>query len=297
MYSIFHIQGGLGKHIAATAVAKAIKNNYPERKLIVVCAFADIFINLPFVDRVFVIGNTPYFYQEYVEDNDALIFHNEPYFTTDHIYKRLPLIQSWCKMYGLKYNGEQPEIIFNALQKNAAKEVWVGDKPTMVLHTNGGLMTTNAKPYMWARDMPMNLAQEIVKRYKDQYTIFHCTKMNSPQIEDTITIQFKPGEMELSQMEYLSLLLYSDKRILIDSSLQHAAAALNLPSVVLWNATSPKVFGYDIHTNIETDKPHDFKLPNSYLFDFDFMGQEYEYPFVEEGVLFDKDKIFAALDT
>ena len=297
MYSIFHIQGGLGKHIAATAVAKAIKNNYPERKLIVVCAFADIFINLPFVDRVFVIGNTPYFYQEYVEDNDALIFHNEPYFTTDHIYKRLPLIQSWCKMYGLKYNGEQPEIIFNALQKNAAKEVWVGDKPTMVLHTNGGLMTTNAKPYMWARDMPMNLAQEIVTRYKDQYTIFHCTKMNSPQIEDTITIQFKPGEMELSQMEYLSLLLYSDKRILIDSSLQHAAAALNLPSVVLWNATSPKVFGYDIHTNIETDKPHDFKLPNSYLFDFDFMGQEYEYPFVEEGVLFDKDKIFAALDT
>ena len=48
---------------------------------------------------------------------------------------------------------------------------------------------------------------------------------------------------------------------------------------------------------LKLNKPHDFKLPNSYLFDFDFMGQEYEYPFVEEGVLFDKDKIFAALDT
>jgi hypothetical protein len=297
MYSIFQIQGGLGKHIAATAVAKAIKNNHPERKLIVVCAYAEIFINLPFVDRVFVIGNTPYFYQEYVEDKDPLIFSNEPYFTTDHVNKRLPLIQTWCKMYDLNYNGEQPELIFNALQKNAAKEVWVGDKPTMILHTNGGLMTTDAKPYMWARDMPMDLAREIVARYKDKYTIFHCTKLNSPQIEDTITIWFKPGEMELNQMEYLSLLLYSDKRILIDSSLQHAAAALNLPSVVLWNATSPKVFGYDIHTNIETEKPHDFKLPNSYLFDFDFMGQEHEYPFLEEGVLFDKEKIFQAIDT
>ena len=27
-YVIFHIEGGLGKHIAATAVAKTIKNNY-----------------------------------------------------------------------------------------------------------------------------------------------------------------------------------------------------------------------------------------------------------------------------
>ena len=26
-YSIFHIEGGLGKHVAAIAVAKAIKNN------------------------------------------------------------------------------------------------------------------------------------------------------------------------------------------------------------------------------------------------------------------------------
>jgi hypothetical protein len=33
-YSIFHLQGGIGKHIAATAVARTIKNNHPDRKLI-----------------------------------------------------------------------------------------------------------------------------------------------------------------------------------------------------------------------------------------------------------------------
>ncbi|MFZ9376790.1 MAG: hypothetical protein ACO25K_06670, partial [Candidatus Fonsibacter ubiquis] len=57
-YSIFHVQGGIGKHIAATAVAKAIKNNHPDRKLIVVCAYTDIFINLTFVDRVYSLGRT-----------------------------------------------------------------------------------------------------------------------------------------------------------------------------------------------------------------------------------------------
>jgi hypothetical protein len=97
-------------------------------------------------------------------------------------------------------------------------------------------------------------------------------------------------------MEFLSIILHSEKRILIDSCLQHAAAALNLSSVVLWNGTSPKVFGHEIHTNIETTKPRNFKLPGSYLFDFDFMGVEYEYPFNEREDIFDIDQIIEAIE-
>jgi hypothetical protein len=296
-YSIFHVQGGLGKHIAASAVAKCIKNNHPHRKLIVVCVYTDVFINLPFVDRVYQLGNTNYFYQNYIENKDSLIFHNEPYFTTDHIHKKLPLIQTWCKMYDLEYKGEMPELIFNSLQKKLSKEVWVKDKkPTMVIHTNGGLITPDAKPYMWARDMPFDIAQQIVDKYHKKYTIYQSTKMNSPKLVNAIPIQFDE-QTQLSTLEFLSLIIHSDKRILIDSSLQHAAAALKLPSVVLWNGTSPKVFGYDMHTNIETTKPHNFKLPGSYLFDFDFNGVEHEYPFNENEDLFDIDKIFEAIET
>jgi len=71
-YSIFHVQGGIGKHIAATAVARAIKNNYPDRKLIIVCVWTDIFINLTFVDRVYPLGGTQYFYQNYIQGKDSL---------------------------------------------------------------------------------------------------------------------------------------------------------------------------------------------------------------------------------
>jgi hypothetical protein len=296
-YSIFHVQGGLGKHIAASAVAKCIKNNHPSRKLIVVSVYTDVFMNLPFVDRVYQLNNTNYFYQNYIENQDSLIFHNEPYFTTDHIHKKLPLIQTWCKMYGLNYNGESPELIFNPLQKKLSKEVWVKDKkPTMVIHTNGGLITPDAKPYMWARDMPFDIAQQIVDKYHKKYTIYQATKMNSPKLINATPIQFDE-QTQLSTLEFLSLILHSDKRILIDSCLQHAAVALKLSSVVLWNGTSPKVFGYDMHTNIETVKPHNFKLPGSYLFDFDFNGSEHEYPFSENEDLFDIDKIFEAIET
>jgi ADP-heptose:LPS heptosyltransferase len=301
-YCIFHVQGGLGKHIAASAVCKAIKNNYPDRKLILVCVYTDAFKNLPYIDRVFPLGNTQYFYQTYIDGKDSLIFANEPYYTTTHIHKQLPLVQTWCKMYGLEYNGETPDFRFNGLQKKVSKEVWKtqhGKKPVMILHTNGGLITPDAKPFMWARDMPIDVAQQIFDRYRKDFTIYQCTKVNSPKIDGANIIEFgfNQGDMQLNLIEFLSVLIHSDVRILIDSCMQHAAAALKLPSMVLWNGTSPKVFGYDMHTNLETVMPNDFKLPNSYLFDFDFNGDEFEYPYDDTEDLYDMEKIFEYIDS
>ena len=294
-YSIFHIQGGIGKHIAATAVAKAIKNNHPDRKLIVVCAYSDIFINLSFVDRVFSIGNTSYFYQEYIQDKDSIIFYHEPYYTTNHIHKRKKLIENWCDLYSLKYNGETPELKFNKLQFDVSKTVWSRKKPIMVLHTNGGMMTADAKPYAWTRDMPTDIAQELVEHYKKDYHIFQITKINSSKLNEAEHV-FATQQQSLSLMELFSIFLHSKKRVLIDSCMQHAAAAMKRKSTVLWNGTSPKVFGYDLHDNICTDIPYDFKLPGSYLFDFDFNGNEVEYPFTDDVKLYDINKIIESID-
>jgi hypothetical protein len=294
-YSIFHLQGGIGKHVAATAVAQCIKNNHPDRKLIVVCAYPDIFINLPFVHRVFTLGATSYFYQEFVQGKDSILFHHEPYYTTNHIHKRKSLIPNWCEMYGLKYNNEKPTIKFNKLQFDLSKQFWQRKKPSMLIHTNGGMMTTDAKSYAWTRDMPTDLAQELVNHYQKDYHIFQVTKLNSPKLNGAEHIYATP-QQSLSLMEFFSVLMHSKKRILIDSSLQHAAAAMNRKSTVLWNGTSPKVFGYDMHDNITTEIPYDFKLPGSYLFDFDFNGNEVEYPFTDDVKLFDINKIIASVD-
>jgi ADP-heptose:LPS heptosyltransferase len=292
-YSLFHVQGGFGKHIAATAVAKCIKNNHPSRELILTAVYTEIYQNLPFVDRVYQLGNTSYYYQTYVEDMDSLIFANEPYFTTDHVNKKLPLIHTWSKMYGLKYKGEMPQITFNHLQKKIAKEFWTNrsnGKPILVIQTNGGLLNEQ-RPYLWARDMPIALAQKLVDHYEKDYHIFQITKPTG-EVLDGVEVINTP----MSNMELVSILLQSEKRIFIDSCMQHAAAALKMPSVVLWNGTSPKVFGWDMHTNIQARKPAKFKLPNSVFFDFDFIGVEAEYPYVdEEEDIFDFDKIIEAV--
>jgi hypothetical protein len=289
-YAIFHIEGGLGKHVAATAVAKCIKNNYPKKSLIVVCAYPEIFLNLDFVDRVYKIGNTPYFYQDYIENKNSLIFKHEPYFTTEHVNKTLPLIENWCKLYNLEYNNEKPQISFNLRQKQYGLNRWLREKPIMVIQTNGGPLNQQPYPYSWTRDIPYDISQHLVKTYSEEYHIIQICRNPSQSLQGCEVIT-----EELTNMELFSLLIHSEKRILIDSCLQHAASALNLPSTVLWIGTSPKIFGYEMHDNIESIIPKEIKLPDSYLFDFGFLGQLHECPFMENNI-FDLNQIISSIE-
>lgn len=289
-YSLFHIEGGLGKHVAATAVARCIKNNHPDRKLIVVCAYPEIFLNLDFVDRVYRLGVTPYFYQDYIENQDTIVFKHEPYFTTEHIYKKLALIENWCKLYELNYDGEQPELVFNIRQRQFGYTKWGRPRPIMVIQTHGGPIKDQPYPYSWTRDMPPPVAEEIVRAFSNQYHIIQICRDSSQAINGAEAV-FAP----MSNMELFSLLLYSQKRVLIDSCLQHAAAALGLPSTVLWIGTSPQIFGYPIHDNIVATLPANFKLPDSYLFDYGFHGNLHECPLLDLNI-FDTSEVLNSIN-
>jgi hypothetical protein len=278
-YSIFHIEGGLGKHVLATAVAKCIKNNHPDRNLIIVCAYPEVFLNLEFVDRVYRIGMTPYFYDDYINNKDSLIFKHEPYFTSDHINKKLPLIINWCKLFGLEYNNEQPTLAFNLRQQQISNNKWKREKPVMVIQTNGGPLQDQQYPYSWTRDIPYDIAQTIVNHFSNYYHIIQICRDKANVLNNV-----EPHFDSMSNMELFALLAYSEKRLLIDSCLQHAAAAINLPSTVLWIGTSPIVFGYNIHNNIVAQLPNTVKLPDSYLFDYNFNGSTHECPMFDTNI-------------
>jgi len=288
-YSIFHLEGGLGKHIAAIAVAKCIKNNNPDRKLIVICAYPEIFLNLKFVDRVYRIGSTPYFYDDYIKDKDSLMFKHEPYFTTEHIHNQLPLIENWCKLYNLEYTGEMPELLFNMRQQQVGLTKWAREKPIMLIHTNGGPFNDQPFPYSWTRDLPHQNALEISQHFKKDYHIIQICRKPETALPDVEVVK-EP----MSNMEFLSLLLVSQKRLLIDSCLQHAAYALGLSSTVCWIGTSPIIFGYTMHNNIIANIPEGVKLVDSYLFDYGFHGMAHECPFINEPI-FDSNEIANSL--
>lgn len=289
-YAIFHIEGGLGKHIAATAVAKTIKNNHKDRKLIIVCSYPEIFVNLPCVWRVYRNNTTSYFYDDFVKDKDSLVFKHEPYFTTEHIHGKLPLIQNWCNLYNLNWLGEMPEVKFNLREQMVFQKKWAREKPIFLIQTNGGPLLEQPFPYSWTRDMPQLLSKSIVEQFKKDYHIIQICR-NELNFIDDVEVQSQP----MSNMELLYLLTMSEKRLLIDSSLQHGAAALKLPSTVLWVATNPKIFGYDLHDNIVANISKTIPLPDSYLFDYNFHGSLHECPIFEGDILFDFDKIINSL--
>ena len=293
--AILQIQGGLGKHLYLTAAVQVLKNNFPDRDVICVVAWPELFANLQGVKRVFPLGGTQYFYDEYIEGKDPLIFAQEVYFHTDHVLQRSPLIETWCKVYGLKYNGEKPYININPEQRRAIRAFYepkIEGKPFLLLHTAGGLFT-NENPYSWARDMPFDVASKVANHFKKTHFIMQICRPSAPKLSDV----FVRNE-QLSNTELIGLLELTDKRLLIDSSLQHGAACLGLKSTVLWNATSPKIFGHTMHDNICAKEKPQKDIPGAYLFKFQFDQNPNEMPYEEEDLkdLYDVDRIIASLE-
>lgn len=291
-YCIFQVQGGLGKHIASTAVAQVIKKAYPERKLIVVAAWPEIFTNLPFVDRVYPLGNTQYFYDDYVKGKSSKFFIQEPYFVDTHINKELPLIESWCKLYNLDYQGETPTVKLNPQQRSAIAEFYKSEKPILLIQTGGG-MYNSERPYSWARDMPEDVAQKVANHFSRKYQVLQVTRAKGYKLQNVTT-----QDRKVSNIELIGLLECTEKRLLIDSCLQHAAAALNLPSTVLWQATSPTIFGHKLHDNILAKPKQNERLPWSVYFDYQFDQNDQEFPYEEEDLkdMYNLDEIIASLE-
>ena len=277
-YVIFNPEGGLGKIIASTAVVRCIEAKYPDYKIIVLTPWPEVFLNNPRVHKVFKSGMTPYFYRDYLEGRESIVLKGEPYFCTEHLYSKQHLIKSWCELHNLPFDGNvQPELYFNIAEQTYYANNIKSDKPLLVLQTNGGNYE-DERLYCWTRDLPQSQSQILVNELSKKYKIYHVTRKNSPVLNDVERV-----DLIGNKRTFLSILLRSEKRLLIDSCLQHAAAAFNLPSTVCWVGTSPGVFGYQMHTNIvpnkEKIKSGGGSMIDSLFFDYDFNGPEHEFPY------------------
>lgn len=288
-YVVWHIEGGLGKNVAATALIQDVKEKYSDRKLIMVVSYPEIFLNNPNIHRVYRVGTTTYFYDDYIKGKDTIVFKHEPYFQSDHIMRKKHLIENWCDLLGIEYKNQTPTLHTNIVQKTFPF-TWRRDRPVMVLHTNGGFFENNMI-YSWTRDMPFPLALTIAERYQKDYHIIQVARPSASLIPNVEHIT-----QRMSNFELFSLLFAAEKRVLIDSSMQHAAVAMGLESVVLWIGTSPTNFGYDFHKNVVANKPkNDVKLIDSYLFDYSFEGMHHECPYESFEEMFDLDNLFSQI--
>ena len=244
---IFQCDGGLGKSIMATAILKVIKKEYKKSNIIVVTGYPDVFIGNPNVNKVLHQSQAVGFYKSYIQNKETKVFISDPYMTSDFITESGHLLKIWCDMYGLKYNGELPEIFLSKSEKDYFAPFYKLDKPIMAIQPNGGAVGQHLK-YSWTRDLPASIVNEVISQFKNDYSILHIKRDDQLIYENTI------GALD-GWRSIAIMLSLSTKRLLIDSSSMHISTALNLPSVVGWIGTNPKVFGYDLHSNIVANEP------------------------------------------
>ena len=287
MNIIFQINGGIGKVIAGTAICASIKAQYPDTKLIVVSGYPDVFLGNKNVDRTYAFGQQAYFYKEYIENQEVMLFAHDPYLEAKHIKQEEHLIETWCKLYGLPVTKTVGELFLTQREIDFFSKKFVSDKPIFLMQTNGGAETD--QKYSWARDIPSYVVENVLHEFKEKYNIVHIKREDQIGYDGTFAVSDTFRALVI-------LVSLSEKRLMMDSFGQHAAAALNKPATVLWVANSPKVFGYDMHTNIianpETVVP---ELRNAYLGKYNIGGDPLEFPYNKESEIFNVDAVINSL--
>ena len=290
MNIIFQIEGGLGKSIMATAIVKVIKKRYKNANIIVVTAYTDVFLNNPDVFEVHHINQINGLYLKLIKDQKCKIFASEPYKDTDFIVEKpINLLKTWCKIYGLTYQNEQPQIYLTQPEIDYFTPFYKTDKPILAIQPHGGPEGLGYK-YSWTRDIPNTTVNEIIEHYKNDYTIIHIKRSDQTTYENTL--------QALDGFRSIAILLQmADKRLLIDSFAQHLSAAVGKKSTVCWISTKPEVFGYRNNINIKsnpfTKEPN---LVSAVYNPFNLAQDISSIPYNNLNEIFDTNKIIESID-
>jgi hypothetical protein len=288
-YSVFHIEGGIGKNIVATNVARNIKKTYPDRELVVVSPYPEVFVHNPDVYRVYKTGMCPYFYEDYIKDKDTIVFKHEPYNSNEVITRKSNLAKAWCKSLDLEYDVNKPVLNFNQIEQQNAlllQQTYSNGKPMVAVQINGGIGNSPRHiNFNWFRDLPPQYVQPIINKYKDIFTFIQIRANHQIQLENCT-------QVDLSLREIFLLLSQCKTALTIDSVTQHVMATFQKPSLVCWIGNSPIVYGYSMHTNVMSNL--EFKHDNleSYLDPYPLQTQGHQCPHnYDAGALFNQDTL------
>lgn len=237
-------EGGIGKQIASTCLIPELKKKYEQ--IYVFSSYPDIFWGL--ADRSFAF-EVPYGYQDYYQKADDIFFPS-PYRNSDFRKQRISLCESYYKCLNFEYKGQQPKIILKSAEIDLAKKIKKDIGTFIIVQFHGSVSPYNqpnqpSPQHRIIKDYPKELAEELVQEIKKKYDI-QVVNMHLPNenpIEGTL-------EIKLNYRQWFALLTQAETFVGIDSTLQHAGAALGKKGIILWGGTHPKMYGYNMHTNI-----------------------------------------------
>lgn len=267
------VEGGIGKHILFSATLKKLKEKYGQ--IILVSAHPDVFIGNPNVWRNLSFSH-PYLYEDYLKD--VVVIKKEPYLESSYRLEKEHLLKTYCNLLGIEYDEKMiPEIYtYQFEEQQCLQTISQINKPFILLQIYGGQSTMGVNKVSYARDLPVEIAQEFVNKFKKKYPnfeILHVKLPNEPNLLNVVPISGVTFRTVFPFMKYCKTF------VAIDSFLQHLSAAFQKPGVVLWGGTNPQKLGWRHNKNIFIENSCSELFchrPETYFFDQTSAG----YPWI-----------------
>jgi hypothetical protein len=289
-YTIFHINSHTPEtDLIGTMVINSYKETHAEQQIIVISHFPDIWLHNPDVFRVYKHGQTPYFYDDFVKEKNSQIFALDPKLTTEQLLKKERLVETWCRMCGIKYNNSLPKIFLTQREKEVSSRLMnmknPEKPPIFLIEPFVTFKKARAFPFTWPKDIPVNIAQKIVNQMRtDGYHVVQIKNPNQPTL-------IGADSLNLSLRLTMGFIESADKILCVDSFAQHISPALNKKTVVSWISGHPKNNGYEQNTNYIIKIDTEFKnLIDEYSQTFDF-DEKRENQNIKTEHLFDVSEI------
>lgn len=253
---VIQLQGGIGKHIAATSFIKWINDKYPEQKITVVSSFPEVFEYNPHIYR-----NLPqqqaYLFQDYIKGRDYR--NGEPYHCHEFYDERMSIMKLYPKAYQFGEYNENPksEIFLTEGERQEMELFAKSGPPVITMQVFGGVPPGQAIPVRKAdigqRDMPMELAMKLSGILQaNGFRVLQVRQMNEPQIPGTL-------QMNMPFRNWMALSSYIVGHVGIDSSFMHSAAVFEKPMLIFWSQTHKDSIGYNYDKVINAFKKGSMK--------------------------------------
>ena len=244
------IEGGIGKQVAFTAIIDALVKKDKD-KIQVYSPYVDIFggnTNVKYALE----SNTIHIQDKRILDSQNICY-CEPY-KTNFIKGEYHIIQSFCKLFGVKYEEKMRPRMFTDHYRKDAKVI-AGDDNFIVVQFSGGQAPAGFNPsnHYNSNDPTRNyhpfLAQKVVDLLREKYEdlkILNFSLPNEPNYKETE----KPDLMPFAQWHEILKLPNCKGFISVDSCLNHFARSAGRKGVVIWGGTRWTQFGYKQNINV-----------------------------------------------
>jgi ADP-heptose:LPS heptosyltransferase len=233
-------RGGLGDKLLTTPLFSALKQEYPNCKIIVFCIKGfgrDVYLKNPNIDEIRTtsfIANAGHFIAyhlklaKYIQLNDASVL---PALT----YEK-HATQIMADMFGLKHCSSKVEVYLTRKEEEWGRAKLAEFRNPIVIH----ITSLCCKSQNWL----LRNWEELINSLPE-YTFIQIGRSFEDKVEGAVDLRGKT-----SFREALSILKSSLSFVGVVSSFSHATSAFGTPGVVLFGASTPKIWGHPNNINL-----------------------------------------------